>query len=127
MQPKEVWGQATAFLDRFRRLAWFDFLLLAGLVGAVFGLLSLAGEWREFRPAVRIDLSPRALPVYAFYSLSRGLIASACSLLFTLTYGCWAAKDRVAQRMRLPLLDIMKIFAVLSFMHAADLGLLTIF
>ena len=127
MQPKEVWGQATAFLDRFRRLAWFDFLLLAGLVGAVFGLLSLAGEWREFRPAVRIDLSPRALPVYAFYSLSRGLIAYACSLLFTLTYGYWAAKDRVAQRILLPLLDILQSIPVLGFMPGVVLGLVRIF
>jgi NitT/TauT family transport system permease protein len=127
MQPKEVWGQATAFLDRFRRVGWFDFLLLAGFVGAVFGVLSLAGEWREFRPAVHIDLSPRALPVYVFYSLSRGLLAYVCSLLFTLIYGYWAAKDRVAQRVLLPLLDILQSIPVLGFMPGVVLTLVRVF
>src|SRR4029077_6350364 len=127
MQPKEVWGHATAFLDRFRRVGWFDFLLLAGLVGAVFGVLSLAGEWREFRPAVHIDLSPKALPVYVFYSLSRGLLAYVCSLFFTLIYGYWAAKDRVAQRVLLPLLDILQRIPVLGFMPGVVLTLVRLF
>ncbi len=127
MQPKEAWGHATAVLDRFRRLGWFDFLLLAGLVGAVFGILSLAGEWREFRPAVRIDLSPKALPIYTFYSLSRGLLAYVCSLFFTLTYGYWAAKDRTAQRVLIPLLDILQSIPVLGFMPGVVLSLVRIF
>jgi NitT/TauT family transport system permease protein len=126
-QVREVWGEATAFLERFRRAGWFDLLLLLGFVGAVFGFLSLAGEWRELRPAVRIDLSPSALPVYVFYSLSRGLIAYALSLLFTLTYGYWAAKDAVAERVLLPLLDILQSIPVLGFMPSVVLALVSIF
>src|SRR5437899_2320861 len=127
MQPKEVWGHATAFLERFRRVGWFDFLLLAGLVGAIFGVLSLAGEWREFRPAVHIDLAPSALPTYVFYSLSRGLLAYVCSLLFTLTYGYWAAKDLIAQRILIPLLDILQSIPVLGFMPGLVLALVRLF
>ena len=127
MQPKEAWGHATAFLDRFRRLGWFDLFLLAGLIGAVFGVISLAGEWREFRPAVHIDLSPKALPLYTFYSLSRGLIAYACSLFFTLVYGYWAAKDRNAQRILIPLLDILQSIPVLGFMPGVVISLVRIF
>src|ERR1700730_12648878 len=127
MQPKEVWGNATAFLERFRRVGWFDFALLAGLVGAIFGLLSLAGEWREFRPAVHIDLAPSALPLYVFYSLSRGLIAYVFSLLFTLTYGFWAAKDPIAQRLLIPLLDILQSIPVLGFMPGVVLSLVRVF
>jgi NitT/TauT family transport system permease protein len=127
MQPKEVWGNATAFLERFRRVGWFDFVLLAGLVGAIFGLLSLAGEWREFRPAVHIDLAPSALPGYVFYSLSRGLIAYVLSLLFTLTYGFWAAKDPIAQRLLIPLLDILQSIPVLGFMPGVVLALVRVF
>src|SRR5262249_41530218 len=88
-----------------------------------FGILSLAGEWREFRPAVVIDLSPSALPQYVFYSLSRGLIAYALSLAFTLAYGYWAAKDPIAQRVLIPLLDILQSIPVLGFMP----GLLLVF
>src|SRR5258708_17299999 len=94
-QPQGVWGEATAFLERFRRAGWFDLVLLVALIGAVFGLVSLAGEWRTLRPQVHIDLSPSALPVYVLYSLSRGLIAYVLSLTFTLVYGYWAAKDAI--------------------------------
>ncbi len=86
------WGDATAFFEEFRRRGWFDLLLLAGCVGAILGLISLAGEWRTLRPAVRIDLAPSVLPLYVFYSKCRGLLAYVISLAFTLTYGYWAAK-----------------------------------
>ena len=127
MQPKEAWGHATAFLERFRRIGWFDFFLLAGFIGAVFGVLSLAGEWREFRPAVSIDLAPSALPRYLFYSLSRGLLAYVFSLAFTLSYGFWAAKDPIAQRILIPLLDILQSIPVLGFMPGVVLALVRIF
>ncbi len=122
-----VWGEATAFLERFRRIGWFDFVLLAAFIGLVFGLFSLAGEWRTPRPAVHIDLSPSALPVYAFYSLSRGLLAYALSLLFTLVYGYWAAKDPIAERVLVPLLDILQSIPVLGFMPGLVLALVALF
>lgn len=128
MRTRErAWGEATAFLERFRRVGWFDFVLLAGFVGAVIGLLSLAGEWRTLRPAVRIDLSPSALPVYVFYSLSRGLLAYCLSLAFTLSYGFWAAKDPIAERVLLPLLDILQSIPVLGFMPGIVVALVSIF
>jgi NitT/TauT family transport system permease protein len=126
-QTREAWGEASAFLERFRRAGWFDLLLLLGFVGAVFGLVSLTGEWRELHPAVHIDLSPSALPVYVFYSLSRGLIAYVLSLLFTLTYGYWAAKDAVAERVLIPLLDILQSIPVLGFMPGVVLALVSLF
>jgi len=122
-----AWGAATAFLERLRRLGWFDLFLLLGFVGVVFGLVSLAGEWRTLRPAVHIDLAPSALPVYVFYSLSRGLLAYALSLAFTLTYGFWAAKDANAERVLLPLLDILQSIPVLGFMPGVVLALVGLF
>src|SRR5438445_13651102 len=132
MSPRDTlthdrWGEATAFLAQFRRRGWFDVLLLAGCVGAIFGLLSLAGEWRTLRPAVHIDLSPRALPLYVFYSLCRGLLAYVLSLLFTLCYGYWAAKDPIAERVLIPLLDILQSIPVLGFMPGLVLALVGIF
>ena len=128
MQAREgAWGEATAFLERFRRVGWFDLLLLLGIVGAIFGFVSLTGEWRTLRPAVHIDLSPTALPVYVFYSLSRGLLAYVLSLLFTLVYGFWAAKDARAERVLLPLLDILQSIPVLGFMPGLVLALVSIF
>jgi NitT/TauT family transport system permease protein len=126
-QSQGVWGEATAFLERFRRAGWFDLVLLVALIGAVFGLVSLAGEWRTLRPQVHIDLSPSALPVYVLYSLSRGLIAYVLSLTFTLVYGYWAAKDAIADRVLLPLLDILQSIPVLGFMPSVVLALVAVF
>ncbi|HYM61045.1 MAG TPA: ABC transporter permease subunit [Thermoanaerobaculia bacterium] len=125
-QVHNRWGGATAFFEEFRR-GWFDIVLLAGLIGVVFGLVSLAGEWRGLRRVVDIDLSPKALPLYVFYSLCRGLLAYALSLIFTLVYGYWAAKDAVAERVLLPLLDILQSIPVLGFMPGLVLGLVSLF
>jgi NitT/TauT family transport system permease protein len=124
---KGAWGEATAFLERFTRVGWFDFVLLLGCVGAVFGFISLTAEWRTLRPAVHIDLSPSALPVYVFYSLSRGLLAYVLSLAFTLVYGYWAAKDAIAERVLVPLLDILQSIPVLGFMPGLVLALVSLF
>jgi NitT/TauT family transport system permease protein len=126
-QSQGVWGGTTAFLERFRRVGWFDLALLIALIGTVFGLISLAGEWRTLRPQVHIDLSPSALPVYVLYSLSRGLIAYVLSLTFTLVYGYWAAKDAIADRVLLPLLDILQSIPVLGFMPPVVLALVAVF
>ncbi len=127
IQTHDRWGEATAFLEEFRRRGWFDLLLLGGFVGVVFGLISLAGEWRTLRPAVHIDLAPSALPLYVFYSLCRGLFAYVLSLAFTLSYGYWAAKDEVAQRVLVPLLDILQSIPVLGFMPGLVLALVALF
>ena len=96
---RRAWGGATAFLHRSRQLRWVDLLVLAGLIGMGLGIHRVAGEWTgPARQTITIDLSPWALPRYTLFSLSRGLLAYALSLGFTLVYGYWAAKDRVAER-----------------------------
>src|SRR3989304_4121712 len=91
---RKAWGETSAFLDRSRKAGGVDLLILLGLIGLFFGLLELRGEWTGvLRPTVAIDLSPWALPRYAFFSLSRGLLAYLFSLGFTLVYGYWAAKN----------------------------------
>ncbi len=119
-----VFGAAVAFLDRSRRLSWTDLALVAGVGGGIYGLVHLAREWTGvLRPAVEIDLSLGALPGYALLSLSRGLAAYVLSLVFTLVYGYWAAKDRVAERVLIPLLDILQSIPVLGFMPGVVLAL----
>ena len=94
---QRVWGSATTLSEPMRGVAWADLLIVVALGGLLFGLVDLGQEWTGVhRPTVEIDLSPWALPGYTFFSLSRGLIAYVISLLFTLVYGYWAAKDRAA-------------------------------
>src|SRR5512138_2972210 len=124
----QIFGEAVAFLDRSRKVGWIDLALAAGLGGTIYGLIRLAQEWTgALRPTVDIDLSFGALPGYALLSLSRGLAAYALSLLFTLAYGYWAARDRVAERVLIPLLDILQSIPVLGFMPGLVLGLVAAF
>ncbi len=123
-----VWGDAIAYFDRTRRLGWIDVLVVMGLAGLLFGVISLARQWTgEHRAAVEIDTSPLALPLYTFYSLSRGLLAYVLSLGFTLVYGFWAAKDRIAERVLIPLLDILQSIPVLGFLPGVLLALDALF
>ncbi len=123
-----IFGEAIAFLDRSRRLRWTDLALVAGLGGTIYGLMLLAREWSgDLRPAVEIDLSPAALPGYALLSLSRGLAAYLLSLAFTLGYGYWAARDKAAERVLIPALDILQSIPVLGFMPGLVLGLVAAF
>ena len=119
-----AWGEATAFLRGSRRPTLADLVVVGALGGLAFAVARVAHGWAgELRPAVEIDLSPRALPGYALLSLSRGLVAYLFSFLFTLGYGSWAAHDRRAERVLVPLLDVLQSVPVLGFMPGLVLAL----
>ena len=121
-------SEAFEQLGRARRIPWVDLLLVVGLAGLLFTFIDLGREWTGVhRPSIAIDLSPSALPRYTMFSLIRGLLAYVLSLGFTLVYGYWAAKDRVAGRLLLPLLDILQSIPVLGFMPGLILALVALF
>jgi NitT/TauT family transport system permease protein len=121
---RKVWGEATALLHRARQFGWVDLLIVLSLGGLLYGLLDLGHQWTSSERAIfRPDLSPAALPRYTFFSLARGLVAYCISLLFTLGYGYWAAKDRRAERLLLPFLDILQSIPVLGFLPGLLLAL----
>jgi NitT/TauT family transport system permease protein len=70
-----------------------------------------------------ISLSPAVLPYYAALSLARMTAAYGLSLAFTLVYGYKAAFDRRAQRVLLPLLDVLQSVPILSFLPVVLLSL----
>jgi NitT/TauT family transport system permease protein len=125
---QHIWGEATALLDRSRRVRWVDLLIVVSLAGVLYGVVVLAGQMTQ-RPQEEIvlDTSWWALPRYTFFSLCRGLIAFVLSLLFTLSYGYWAAKDPLARRVLIPLLDILQSIPVLGFMPALLLVFVNLF
>jgi NitT/TauT family transport system permease protein len=125
---KRIWGSAFAGLSPNRPGPWIDVLLLVGIFGLFYGLSHFAGEWTSpHRPKIEIDLSPWMLPWYTFQSLTRGMIAYGISLVFTLVYGYWAAKDHRAERVLVPLLDILQSIPVLGFMPGLVLALVALF
>jgi len=61
------------------------------------------------------SLDPRNLPEYAARTTLRMLIAMVLSLIFTFTYATLAAKNKKAERLLVPLLDILQSVPILGF------------
>ncbi|WP_322012293.1 ABC transporter permease subunit [Paraburkholderia sp. J12] len=62
-----------------------------------------------------ISLDPRMLPEYAMRTTLRMLAAMVASLVFTLVYGTLAAKSRRAEKVLVPILDILQSVPVLGY------------
>ncbi|MGA9431898.1 MAG: ABC transporter permease subunit, partial [Xanthobacteraceae bacterium] len=111
MIPISVSGWARLF-TRWDVLA---VLLILGL------LVFLAEASRHlFEPLAELEktspsLDPRNLPEYAARTTLRMLIAMVLSLLFTFTYATLAAKSKRAERLLVPLLDILQSVPILGF------------
>src|ERR1700732_2967963 len=88
----------------------------------ILGLLVFLGEASRhlFEPLADLQrtppsLDPRHLPEYAARTTLRMFIAMALSLLFTFTYATLAAKNKQAERILVPLLDILQSVPILGF------------
>ena len=111
-----------------RRTGWADLVAVGIFVLVLYGLFAVEHQWRApARAAVEIDLGLAALPQYTFFSLCRGLAAFALSFLFTMVYGYVAARVRGADRVMLPVLDILQSIPVLGFMPGVVLALASLF
>src|SRR6266852_5079363 len=105
-----------------------DIAILCLLGGVIATVVAFAREFQApFAQAVQIDLRPAALPRYTLYSLSRGVTALVVSYHFALAFGWTAAKSRAAERLLLPLLDILQSIPVLGFLPGLVLGLMSLF
>lgn len=100
----------------------------------VFGVITLLA-WQakqmaapyELGQAIPISLDPRNLPGYAMRTVLRMLIALVISLLFTFIFGTWAAKSRRAERIIIPLIDILQSIPILGFLSITVVGFITLF
>jgi NitT/TauT family transport system permease protein len=105
-----------------------DISVFAGILAILYALIVSGRIWfAPFTPVAHISSSPRALPLYAAYSLVRIAIAYVLSLLFGLAYGLAAAKSERAARVLLPLLDILQSIPVLSFLPGVMLAMVALF
>jgi NitT/TauT family transport system permease protein len=89
-----------------------------------------AGTLVSFQPpdvVPGIDLDPRNLPYYAGRSTLRMFVALFFSTVFTLVYGYTAAHSRRAERVMVPLLDILQSVPVLGFLSITVTGFIALF
>ena len=76
---------------------------------------------------IPISLHPIKLPYYALRTVLRMLIAMFFSLLFTFTFGTWAAKSRHAERIIIPIIDILQSVPVLGFLTITVAAFIALF
>lgn len=65
---------------------------------------------------IAIHLSAWYLPDYALRTVMRMFIAMGISLLITFIFGAWAAKSRHAERIIIPMVDILQSVPILGFL-----------
>ncbi|MGC8611673.1 MAG: ABC transporter permease [Mesoaciditoga sp.] len=106
----------------------YDAVVVAILAVLTWGVIELATRWTgTIVEQATISMSPVALIGYTLLSMSRGFIAYGFSLIFTLTYGYAAARNRYAERLLIPLLDILQSVPVLGFLPGVLLAMIAIF
>jgi NitT/TauT family transport system permease protein len=77
--------------------------------------------------APHVDLDPRNLPYYAARSTLRMFVALIWSTLFTLVYGYFAARSKRAERVLIPLLDILQSVPVLGYLSVIITAFIALF
>ncbi|HTX58372.1 MAG TPA: ABC transporter permease subunit [Verrucomicrobiae bacterium] len=107
---------------------------VAVILGALVALALLArvgaGTLVSFVPnktVPHVDLNPRNLPYYAARSTLRMFVALSWSTAFTLVYGYVAARSRRAERVLIPLLDVLQSVPVLGFLSITVTGFIALF
>ena len=104
-------------------------LCVAGIALAGFYAVVLIVKYWSGRPVpeITISLSPRALPLYAFYSIVRIGLAYLLSLVFAIGYGYIAAYYRRVEALIIAGLDILQSIPVLSFLPGVMLAMVALF
>jgi NitT/TauT family transport system permease protein len=104
-------------------------LCVAGIgLACFYGVVRIAHYWfGHAEPEIVISLSPRALPLYAFYSIVRIGLAYILSLFFAVGYGYVAAYSRRLEPLMVAGLDICQSIPVLSFLPGVMLAMVALF
>src|SRR3990172_3484891 len=65
---------------------------------------------------IPIQLDPAALPYYALRTILRLFIGLSISLIFTFIFATWAAKSKHAERIIIPMVDVLQSVPILGFL-----------
>lgn len=124
-------GRETLARSQVLRRSWPVVLDMAVAViglAAFYGVVRIAHYWFGHPvPEITISQSPRALPLYAFYSVVRIGLAYVLSLIFAIGYGYVAAYNRRLEALMLAALDILQSIPVLSFLPGVMLAMVALF
>jgi NitT/TauT family transport system permease protein len=108
-----------------------DLVVGAGIVALLFSVLQLGRSmdvgFLPQRASQQVSTSPGHLPYYAARSLLRMFIALGLSVAFTLVYATAAARLRRAEKVLVPLLDILQSVPILGFLSITVTAFIALF
>ncbi len=127
---QQRWGlPIVAWPSRLRPSFW-DGVALPLVIGAI-ALIAWASQQMSvpYHPgqALPISLSPRYLPEYGLRTVLRMIVALIASLVFSLAYAAVAAKSKRAEKLLIPILDILQSVPILGFLSITVTGFIALF
>lgn len=96
------------------------------IIFLVNGALQMSAPY-DLGEHIDISLSPAHLPFYAIRTTLRLFIALFFSLVCTFVFGSLAAKSRRAERIIIPVIDVLQSLPVLSFLYITTAGFIYFF
>ena len=127
---EQRWGlPVIAWPSRLRPSYW-DLValpLVLGLVALVaWGGMAMSARYQPGE-VLAISLDPWRLPEYALRTVLRMVGALIASLVFSLAYAALAAKSRQAEKILIPVLDILQSVPILGFLSITVTGFMALF
>jgi NitT/TauT family transport system permease protein len=108
---------------RGRRISWVDVVVGAAIIAVLYIVVrlgqSLSVNFTPGRTRVVISTDISNVPYYAARSLLRMFIALSLATVFTLVYGTAAARLRRAEKVLVPILDVLQSIPILVFLPIA--------
>ena len=119
----------VSFTPELRPNVW-DLAVLPLVLGALwllaFGGAQMSSPYNVGDP-LPISLDPAELPYYLLRSFLRMAAGLALALVFTLVYATLAAKNRYAEKVMIPVLDILQSIPILGFLSITVTGFIALF
>ncbi|TMJ62000.1 MAG: ABC transporter permease subunit [Alphaproteobacteria bacterium] len=127
---EQRWGlPLIAWPSRLRPNLW-DLAALPLVLGALalvaWGGMAMGAHYQLGEP-LSISLDPWRLPEYALRTVLRMAAALVVSLAFSFPYAALAAKSRQAEKILIPVLDILQSVPVLGFLSITVTGFIALF
>jgi NitT/TauT family transport system permease protein len=124
------WGvPSIAWPSRLRPSYW-DGVALPLVIGTIM-LVAWASRQMNvpYQPgeALPISLDPSLLPEYGLRTVLRMVLALIFSLVFSLAYAAAAAKSRRAEKLLMPILDVLQSVPILGFLSITVTGFVALF
>ncbi|CDO06588.1 sulfonate ABC transporter permease [Mycolicibacterium cosmeticum] len=118
-------------LTRPARRIGYDVAVFAGAAALLWVVIALVRRtdvpWTVETAAPAVSTDPGELPYYAGRSLLRMFVALGFSLIFTFVYATIAARSRRAEKVLIPLLDILQSVPILGFLSVTITGFIALF